>query len=80
MTHYHSNKSFRSDLAEAEILYKASEIKSPQLQVDDRQTQNDRQCPAIPHVVWKVNASGWATYLGDRWEEYAGEIAETQTC
>ena len=72
MTHYHSNKSFRSDLAEAEILYKASEIKSPQLQVDDRQTQNDRQCPAIPHIVWKVNASGWASYLGERWEEYTG--------
>ncbi|MEG3862600.1 ATP-binding protein [Microcoleus sp. herbarium12] len=72
MTHYHSNNSFPSDLAETEILYKASEITSPQLQVGSCQTQDDRPLQVIPHIVWKVNASGWATYLGDCWEEYTG--------
>jgi len=72
MTHYHANNSFRSDFSDAEILYKASEITSPQQQVGDRETQDDRQLEAIPHIVWKANASGWATYLGQPWEEYTG--------
>ncbi|MEG5140446.1 MULTISPECIES: PAS domain-containing sensor histidine kinase [unclassified Microcoleus] len=72
MTHYHANNYFRSDFSDAEIRYKASEITSPQQQVADRETQNDRLWSAIPHIVWKVNASGWATYLGQRWEEYTG--------
>ncbi len=72
MTHYHANNSFRSDFSDAEIRYKASEITSPQQQVGDRETQDDRQWSEIPHIVWKVNASGWATYLGQRWEEYTG--------
>ncbi|MCW6052874.1 PAS domain-containing sensor histidine kinase [Microcoleus sp. A2-C5] len=72
MTHYHANNYFRSDFSDAEIRYKASEITSPQQPVGDRETQNDRLWSAIPHIVWKVNASGWATYLGQRWEEYTG--------
>ena len=72
MTHYHANNSFRSDFSDAEILYKASEITSPQQQVADRETQGDRPRSAIPHIVWKVNANGWATYLGHGWEQYTG--------
>ncbi|MEG4800262.1 PAS domain-containing sensor histidine kinase [Microcoleus sp. ARI1-B5] len=72
MTHYHGNNSFRSDFSDGEILYKASEIASPQRQVCDRETQDDRLWSASPHIVWKVNAGGWATYLGQRWEEYTG--------
>jgi signal transduction histidine kinase len=72
MTHYHPNKSFRSDFSDAEILYKASEITAPQHLVCDAETQNDRLWSANPHIVWKVNASGWATYLGQGWEEYTG--------
>jgi len=66
MTHYHANNSFRSEFSDAEILYKASEITSPQQQVADRETQDDRLWSEIPHIVGKVNASGWATYLGQR--------------
>ncbi|MEG4283015.1 ATP-binding protein [Microcoleus sp. A006_D1] len=72
MTHYHGNKSFRSEFSDAEILYKASEITSPQRPINDRETQDDRLWSATPHIVWKANASGWATYLGPRWEEYTG--------
>ena len=72
MTHYHANNSSRSEFFDAEILHKASEITSPQQQVCDCETQDDRLEEAIPHIVWKVNASGWATYLGQRWEEYTG--------
>lgn len=72
MTHYHGNNSFRSDFSDAEILHKASEITSPQKQVCDREAQDDRLCSAIPHIVWKANTGGWATYLGQRWEEYTG--------
>ncbi|MCC3404331.1 MAG: PAS domain-containing protein [Microcoleus sp. PH2017_10_PVI_O_A] len=72
MTHYHGNNSFRSEFSDGEILYKASEIASPQRQVCDRATQDDRLLEASPHIVWKANASGWATYLGQRWEEYTG--------
>ena len=72
MTHYHANNSFRSDFSDAEILYKASEITSPQRQVWDCETQGDRPRSAIPHIVWKVNANGWATYLGHGWEQYTG--------
>lgn len=72
MTHYHANNSFRSDFSDAEILYKVSEITAPQHLVCDGETLNDRLWSAIPHIVWKANASGWATYLGERWEEYTG--------
>ena len=72
MTHYHANHSLRSEFSETEILHKQSEITSPQQQVGDRQTQDDRVLEAIPHIVWKANASGWVTYFGQRWEEYTG--------
>ena len=72
MTHYHANHSLRSEFSETEILHKPSEITSPQQQVGERQTQDDRQLEEIPHIVWKANASGWATYFGQRWEEYTG--------
>ncbi|MEG3842193.1 PAS domain-containing sensor histidine kinase [Microcoleus sp. herbarium14] len=72
MTHYHGNNSFRSDFSEAEILHKVSEITSPLQQVCDRETHDDRLWSAIPHIVWKANADGWATYLGQRWEDYTG--------
>lgn len=72
MTHYHANNSFGSEFSDAEILYKASEITAPQHLVCDGETQNDRLLEANPHIVWKVNASGWATYLGQGWEEYTG--------
>ncbi|MEG4321941.1 MULTISPECIES: ATP-binding protein [unclassified Microcoleus] len=72
MTQYHANNSLRSDCSETEILHKPSEITSPQQQVADRATQDDRLWSAIPHIVWKANASGWVTYLGQRWEEYTG--------
>ena len=72
MTHYHGNNFFRSEFSDAATLHKVSEITSPQLQVDDRETPGDRMWEAIPHIVWKANASGWATYLGHRWEEYTG--------
>jgi signal transduction histidine kinase len=73
MTHYHGNNCFRSDFSETETLHKSSEITSPQQQVADRKTQEDRLWSEIPQIiVWKANASGWATYLGQRWEEYTG--------
>lgn len=72
MTHYHGNNSFRLEFSEAEILHKVSEITSPQQQVCDRETVDDRLCSAIPHIVWKANTGGWATYLGQPWEEYTG--------
>ncbi|MEG4251720.1 PAS domain-containing sensor histidine kinase [Microcoleus sp. Pol10D4] len=72
MTQYHANKSFESEFSDSEIIHKVSEIKSPQPQVCDCQTQGDRLWSAIPHIVWKTNADGWATYLGQRWEEYTG--------
>ncbi len=72
MTHYHGNNSFRSEFSDAEILHKVSEITSPQQQVCDRETVDDRLWSAIPHIVWKANTGGWATYLGQRWEEYTG--------
>ncbi|MEG3974108.1 PAS domain-containing sensor histidine kinase [Microcoleus sp. herbarium8] len=72
MTHYHSNNSFRSEFSDTEVLHKVSEITSPQRQVWDCKTQDDRLRSAIPHIVWKVNAKGWATYLGHGWEEYTG--------
>ena len=72
MTHYHANNSFRSDFSDAEILYKASEITALQHLVCDGETQDDRLWSANPHIVWKANASGWATYFGQRWEEYTG--------
>ena len=75
MSHYHANNSFRSEFSEAETLHKASEITSPQQQVGDRETVDDRLWSAIPHIVWKANANGWATYLGQPWEEYTGVTA-----
>jgi PAS fold. len=75
MTHYQGNNSFRSEFSDAEILHKVCEITSPLQQVGDRQTQDDRLFEAIPDIVWKANADGWATYLCKRWEEYTGVAA-----
>lgn len=75
MTHYHGNNSFRSEFSDAEILHKVCEITSPLQQVGDRETQDDRLLEAIPDIVWKANADGWATYLCKRWEEYTGVAA-----
>ncbi|MEG4532796.1 PAS domain-containing sensor histidine kinase [Microcoleus sp. D2_18a_D3] len=72
MTQYHGNKSFPSEFSDSEILHKVSEITSPQPQVGDRETQDDRLWSAIPQIVWKTNADGWATYFSQRWEEYTG--------
>lgn len=72
MTQYHGNKSFPSEFSDSEILDKVSEITSPQPQVCDGQTQDDRLWSAIPQIVWKTNADGWATYFCPRWEEYTG--------
>lgn len=75
MTHYQGNNSFRSEFSEAEILHKVCEITSPLHQVGDGETQDDRLWSAIPDIVWKANADGWATYLCQRWEEYTGVAA-----
>ena len=72
MTHYQGNNSFRSEFFDAEILHKVCELTSPLQQVGDRQTQDDRLFEAIPDIVWKANADGWATYFCKRWEEYTG--------
>ncbi|MEG4517447.1 MULTISPECIES: PAS domain-containing sensor histidine kinase [unclassified Microcoleus] len=72
MTQYDRNKSFQSEFSDSEILHKVSEITSPQPQVGDCETQDDRLRSAIPHIVWKTKADGWATYFCQRWEEYTG--------
>ncbi|MEG4022672.1 PAS domain-containing sensor histidine kinase [Microcoleus sp. S13C4] len=72
MTHYHGKNSFPSEFSDAEILHKVSEITSPQQQVCDRETQEDRLWEATPHIIWKAYADGWVTYLGQCWEEYTG--------
>jgi len=72
MTQYDGNKSFALEFSDSEILDKVSEITSPQPQVGDCKTQDDRLWSAIPHIVWKTNADGWATYFCQRWEEYTG--------
>ena len=72
MTPYHSNKSFPSEFSDAEILHKVSEITSPQQQVCDRETQDNRLWSPTPHIIWKAYPDGWVTYLGQRWEEYTG--------
>ncbi|MEG4967343.1 PAS domain-containing sensor histidine kinase [Microcoleus sp. B6-A1] len=72
MTQYHGNKSFQSEFSDSEILHKVSEITSPQPQVGDGETQDDRLWSAIPHIVWETKADGWATYFCQRWEEYTG--------
>ncbi|MEG4047928.1 PAS domain-containing sensor histidine kinase [Microcoleus sp. Pol17_C1] len=72
MTQYDRNKSFPSEFSDSEILHKVSEITPPQPQVGDCETQDDRLQSAIPHIVWKTNADGWATYFCQRWEEYTG--------
>jgi two-component system sensor histidine kinase BarA len=72
MTQYHGNNSFHSDFSDAEILHKVSEITSPQAQVCDRETQDDRPRSATPQIIWKAYPDGWVTYLGQRWEEYTG--------
>ncbi|MEG4941525.1 ATP-binding protein [Microcoleus sp. F4-D5] len=72
MTQYHGNNCFRSDFSDAEILQKVSEITSPQAQVCDRETQDDRPQSATPQISWKAYADGWVTYLGQHWEEYTG--------
>ncbi|MEG4029330.1 MULTISPECIES: PAS domain-containing sensor histidine kinase [unclassified Microcoleus] len=72
MTQYHGNNSFPSEFFDSEILHKVSEITSPQPQVGDCKTQDDRLWSAIPHIVWKTKADGWATYFCQRWEEYTG--------
>ncbi|MEG3955179.1 ATP-binding protein [Microcoleus sp. herbarium2] len=75
MTHYQGNNSFRSEFSDAEILHKVCELTSPLQQVGDRETQEDCLWSAIPDIVWKANADGWATYLCKRWEEYTGVAA-----
>ncbi|MEG4231924.1 ATP-binding protein [Microcoleus sp. Pol11C3] len=72
MTQYHGNKSFQSEFSDSEILHKVSEITSPQPQVCECETQDDRLWSAIPHIVWKTKADGWATYFCQGWEEYTG--------
>ncbi|MEG4217733.1 ATP-binding protein [Microcoleus sp. Pol14C6] len=72
MTQYDRNKSFPSEFSDSEILHKVSEITSPQPQVGDCESQDDRLRSAIPHIVWKTKADGWATYFCQRWEEYTG--------
>ncbi|MEG4504753.1 ATP-binding protein [Microcoleus sp. F6_B4] len=72
MTQYHGNKSFESEFSDSEILDKVSEITSPQPQVGDGETLDDRLRSAIPHIVWKTKADGWATYFCQHWEEYTG--------
>ncbi|MEG4419858.1 PAS domain-containing sensor histidine kinase [Microcoleus sp. LAD1_D5] len=72
MTHYHGKNSFPSEFSDGEILHKVSEITSPQQQVCDRETQDDRLWEATPHIIWKAYADGWVTYLGQCWEEYTG--------
>ncbi|MEG4587566.1 ATP-binding protein [Microcoleus sp. MOSTC5] len=72
MSHSHGNNFFRSEFSGAEILQEVSDIISPLQQVGDSETQDHRLLQAIPDIVWKANANGWATYLGQRWEEYTG--------
>ncbi|MEG4069313.1 ATP-binding protein [Microcoleus sp. Pol11C2] len=72
MSQYHGNKSFQSEFSDSEILHKVSEITSPQPQLCDCETQDDRLWEANPHIVWKAYADGWVTYLGQRWEDYTG--------
>ncbi|MEG4807769.1 PAS domain-containing sensor histidine kinase [Microcoleus sp. F8-D3] len=72
MTQYHGNKSFESEFSDSEILDKVSEMTSPQPQVGDGETQDDRLWSEIPHIVWKTKADGWATYFCQHWEEYTG--------
>ncbi|MEG3895307.1 MULTISPECIES: ATP-binding protein [unclassified Microcoleus] len=72
MSHSHGNNFFRLEFSGAEILQEVSDIISPLQQVDHCQTQDDRLLEAIPDIVWKANANGWATYLCQRWEEYTG--------
>ncbi|MEP6521373.1 PAS domain-containing sensor histidine kinase [Microcoleus vaginatus DQ-U2] len=72
MTQYPGNKSFQSEFSGSEILHKVSEITSPQPQVGDSQTQDDRLWEANTYIVWKAYADCWVTYLGQRWEEYTG--------
>ena len=72
MTHYDANNSFRAEFSEAETIHNTAEITSSQQQVCDLETQDDRLWSAIPYIVWKANANGWATYFGQRWEEYTG--------
>ncbi|WP_150111510.1 hypothetical protein [Oscillatoria nigro-viridis] len=54
------------------MLHKVSEITSPQPQLCDGETQDDRLWSAIPRIIWKTKADGWATYFCQRWEEYTG--------
>ncbi|MBE9184723.1 PAS domain-containing protein [Microcoleus sp. LEGE 07076] len=73
MTHYQGNNYFSADFSDRETLHKVSEITSPQGQVGDSETQDDRPASPVPHIiVWKVNANGQATYLSPCWEEYTG--------
>ncbi len=72
MTQYDRNKSFPSEFSDSEILHKVSEITSPQPQVGDCETQDDRLQSAIPHIGWETKTDGWATYFCQRWEEYTG--------
>ncbi|MEG4211786.1 ATP-binding protein [Microcoleus sp. S13_B4] len=72
MTHYNGKNSFPSEFSDAEILHKVSKITSPQQQVGDRETEEDRLWEATPHIIWKAYAGGWVTYLGQCWEEYTG--------
>lgn len=72
MTHYYSNHSFRSSFSETETSLDAAKITDPQMEVCDCAHDFDRLLDAIPHIVWKVNAEGSATYFSQHWEDYTG--------
>jgi PAS domain S-box-containing protein len=72
MTNSYGNHSVRSNLSEAEILLDAAEIIAPQMEGCDCAHDRDRLLDAIPHIIWKANAEGSATYFSQRWEDYTG--------
>lgn len=72
MTHYYGNHYFRSNFSEPETSQDAAEITGLQMGVWDGERQYDRLLDAIPHIVWKANAGGSATYFSQRWEDYTG--------
>jgi PAS domain S-box-containing protein len=72
MTHYYGNHFFRSDHSDAERSQKAMAITPPQQPVCDCENQFDRLLDAIPHILWKTNTEGSATYFSQRWEDYTG--------
>lgn len=69
MTHYDGNHSFRSNFSNAQTSQDAAEITNLQRAAPD----GDRLLDAIPHIVWKANPGGSATYFSSRWEDYTGQ-------